>query len=92
MTIRTDTHTGNDEVEIGCTSFESTMALLDGLLEGASEKLYGEILRALPELRLIASGGVSNVEDIRNLEKIGCSGVIIGKAFYEGRIKLEELG
>jgi phosphoribosylformimino-5-aminoimidazole carboxamide ribotide isomerase len=63
----------------------------DGLLQGSSNKLYAEILREIPELKLIASGGVSCIEDITELEKIGCSGVIVGKAIYEGRIKLEDL-
>lgn len=63
----------------------------DGLLEGSSNALYAKILREIPELKLIASGGVSKIEDIETLEKIGCSGVIIGKAIYEGRIKLKEL-
>jgi phosphoribosylformimino-5-aminoimidazole carboxamide ribotide isomerase len=63
----------------------------DGLLEGSANELYREILSRLPELKLIASGGVSDIEDIFELEKIGCSGVIIGKAIYEGKIKLEDL-
>jgi phosphoribosylformimino-5-aminoimidazole carboxamide ribotide isomerase len=45
----------------------------------------------LPGLKLIASGGVSNLEDIRELEKIGCAGAIVGKAIYEEKIKLSEL-
>lgn len=63
----------------------------DGLLQGSSNELYAEILRQIPEIKLIASGGVSKIEDVYELEKIGCSGVIIGKAIYEGRINLEEL-
>ena len=63
----------------------------DGLLEGSSNLLYAEILRALPRLKLIASGGVSKIEDIRELEKIGCAGVIVGKAIYEGRIRINQL-
>ncbi len=64
----------------------------DGVLQGASNELYNEILTNLPRLKLIASGGVSKIEDVYELEKIGCTGVIIGKAIYEGRIKLDELG
>lgn len=64
----------------------------DGLLQGSSNELYAEILHEIPEIKLIASGGVSGIEDVYELEKIGCSGVIIGKAIYEGRIKLKELG
>jgi phosphoribosylformimino-5-aminoimidazole carboxamide ribotide isomerase len=63
----------------------------DGLLEGASVGLYAKISGEFSGLELIASGGVSSLSDIRALEKAGCSGVIIGKAIYEGKIKLEEL-
>jgi phosphoribosylformimino-5-aminoimidazole carboxamide ribotide isomerase len=62
----------------------------DGLLQGTSNELYGRILSELPELKLIASGGVSGLEDIDELEKIGCASVIVGKAIYEGKIKLSE--
>lgn len=63
----------------------------DGLLEGSANELYEQILHEIPQLNLIASGGVSKIEDVFELEKIGCAGVIIGKAFYEGKIKLEEI-
>jgi phosphoribosylformimino-5-aminoimidazole carboxamide ribotide isomerase len=63
----------------------------DGLLAGSANELYAKILREIPALELIASGGVAGIEDIRELEKIGCAGVIVGKAIYEGKIKLEEL-
>ncbi len=63
----------------------------DGLLKGSANELYARILHEIPELKLIASGGVARIEDIASLEKIGCAGVIIGKAFYEGKIKLEDL-
>lgn len=64
----------------------------DGLLRGSSNELYAKILREIPDLKLIASGGVSKIEDIYELDKIGCAGVIIGKAIYEGRIEIAELG
>lgn len=63
----------------------------DGLLQGPAIELYKGILQNMPDLKLIASGGVGSVSDVADLEKIGCRGVIIGKALYEGRIKLEEL-
>lgn len=63
----------------------------DGLLQGSSNELYAEILREIPAIKLIASGGVSKIEDVEELEKIGCAGVIIGKAIYEGKIKLKDL-
>lgn len=76
----------------GITQVFCTDISKDGLLQGASVKLYQEILLNLPKLELIASGGVSTIEDIFELEKIGCSGVIVGKAIYEGKIKLTEFG
>ena len=78
--------------ERGVTQAFVTDISKDGLLEGASNSLYAEILREIPGLKLIASGGVSKIEDIRELEKTGCAGVIVGKAIYEGRIKIDELG
>lgn len=64
----------------------------DGLLSGAANELYKDILEHLPRLNLIASGGVSSLDDIVELERLGCAGVIVGKAIYEGRIDLEDLG
>lgn len=63
----------------------------DGLLQGPSSELYQEILQEIPGLNLIASGGVSSVRDLEDLEKIGVYGTIVGKAYYEGRVTLEEL-
>jgi phosphoribosylformimino-5-aminoimidazole carboxamide ribotide isomerase len=63
----------------------------DGLLQGTSIDLYKKILSAFPQLNLIASGGVSAISDIEELDVIGCSGVIIGKALYEGKIQLSQL-
>ena len=63
----------------------------DGVLQGPSLEMYNQIRETLPDMRLIASGGVSSMEDIDELERIGCHGVIVGKAIYEGRISLEML-
>ena len=63
----------------------------DGMLQGPSIELYKEILEQFPDLYLIASGGVSNFQDILDLEKIGLPAVILGKAIYENRITLKEL-
>jgi len=63
----------------------------DGLLQGPSVDLYKEVLDRFPSLHFIASGGVSSTKDLETLQKIGCKGVIVGKAIYEGRIKLEDL-
>jgi phosphoribosylformimino-5-aminoimidazole carboxamide ribotide isomerase len=63
----------------------------DGLLLGPSVELYKNILVRFPALHLIASGGVSSMEDVYELQNIGCGGVFIGKAIYEGRISISEL-
>jgi len=63
----------------------------DGKLEGPSVELYKNIITKFPQLYFIASGGVSNVEDLEALREIGCKGAIVGKAIYEGRINLENL-
>jgi phosphoribosylformimino-5-aminoimidazole carboxamide ribotide isomerase len=63
----------------------------DGMLQGPSTVLYKEILKNV-EIKLIASGGISSVKDIDDVREAGCEGVIIGKAVYEGKITLEELG
>ncbi|MDQ3109651.1 MAG: 1-(5-phosphoribosyl)-5-[(5-phosphoribosylamino)methylideneamino]imidazole-4-carboxamide isomerase [Bacteroidota bacterium] len=64
----------------------------DGLLNGPSTELYKHILAQCPGLRLVASGGVSCIQDIHELNELGCDGVIVGKAIYEGKIALAELG
>ena len=64
----------------------------DGMLEGASVDLYRKILKECNDsIKLIASGGVTTIEDINLLEDIGCDAAIIGKALYEGNISLREL-
>lgn len=63
----------------------------DGLLQGPSAQLYEEILKITPEIRLIASGGVTSFQDLIMLRDLGVYGAIVGKALYEGRIKLTEL-
>lgn len=62
----------------------------DGMLQGASEALYKEIISKV-DINLIASGGVSTIDDLYKLKQIGCEGAIIGKAIYEGRISMKEL-
>jgi phosphoribosylformimino-5-aminoimidazole carboxamide ribotide isomerase len=63
----------------------------DGALEGPSIELYRDIVSEFTGLKFIASGGVSKMDDIYELDAIGCSGVIIGKALYEGRILLKDI-
>ena len=75
----------------GITNIFCTDISKDGLLQGPSVELYKKIMIAIPQLKLIASGGASKMNDVLELDKIGCGGVIIGKAIYEGRIKMNEL-
>jgi phosphoribosylformimino-5-aminoimidazole carboxamide ribotide isomerase len=63
----------------------------DGKLEGPALELYKEIIASHPSIQLVASGGVSNMDDLHALAAAGCHGAIIGKAIYEGRITLEQL-
>lgn len=58
----------------------------DGLLEGPSTALYRSLLQRFPHLQLIASGGVSSIEDLQVLQELGCSAAIVGKAIYENKI------
>ncbi|MDR0844038.1 MAG: 1-(5-phosphoribosyl)-5-[(5-phosphoribosylamino)methylideneamino]imidazole-4-carboxamide isomerase [Tannerella sp.] len=75
----------------GITKVICTDISRDGMLQGPSTALYREIREALPDVHLIASGGVSSVSDIEQLEEAGIPSVIFGKAIYEGRIRLKDL-
>lgn len=63
----------------------------DGMLQGAAFDLYKELRATFPDLKLIASGGVSQLDDLFLLKEIGCFGAIVGKAIYEGKIQLKAL-
>jgi len=63
----------------------------DGMLAGPSLELYYEILEQLPELSLVASGGVTTMDDIYQCAELGCTAAIIGKAIYENKLSLKEL-
>lgn len=63
----------------------------DGMLAGSAVELYTEILNTFPNLKLIASGGITHLEELEQLKEIGCFGAIIGKAIYEGKITLDTL-
>lgn len=62
----------------------------DGVLAGPAFQLYTEIMDSVPDIKIIASGGISNITDVEKLNDMKMYGVIIGKAIYEGRIKLKE--
>jgi phosphoribosylformimino-5-aminoimidazole carboxamide ribotide isomerase len=64
----------------------------DGMLSGSSMDLYADILKKYPQMKLIASGGVSSISEMVELEKMGLYGAIIGKAIYENQISMNELG
>src|SRR4051794_32873254 len=78
-------------IEKGVQQIFCTDVSKDGKMEGPSIDLYKNIITKFPDLHFIASGGVSSIEDVDELQEIGCKGVIIGKAIYEGRIPLSDL-
>lgn len=80
-----------DYLEKGITTVICTDISKDGMLEGPSLELYQEMLAQLPGLQLIASGGISGMDDLYRLSELGCEGAIIGKAIYEGQIPLKQL-
>jgi len=75
----------------GIRKIISTDISRDGMLEGAATELYQKILQSVPDAYLIASGGVSSMSDILELQNAGIPAVITGKAIYEGRITMDEL-
>ena len=80
-----------DYSDMGVKQVICTDIARDGMLSGPSVGMYQEIMEKVPSLKLIASGGVSSLDDIRDLEEKHVPAVIIGKAIYEGKIKLNEL-
>jgi phosphoribosylformimino-5-aminoimidazole carboxamide ribotide isomerase len=79
-------YTENGVKEVLCTDVSK-----DGMLKGASFDLYQMILEKFPAIRLLASGGITSVDDLEKLDRLGVSGAIIGKAYYEGRLSLKDL-
>ncbi len=77
--------------DAGLTSSIMTDIACDGMLQGPSINLYKSIQEKFPQLDIIASGGVSCIDDILELEKENIFGVVVGKAIYEGRITLKDL-
>ena len=63
----------------------------DGLLQGSAVDLYAKIKNEFPKIKLIASGGVVRIEELEKLKELEMHGAIVGKAIYEGKIKLEDL-
>ncbi len=80
-----------DYVQKGVTQVISTDISTDGMLLGPNIDLYAEMQQHLPQLHIIASGGVSGMKDIEKLNEMGIQGVIAGKAIYENRISLNDI-
>jgi phosphoribosylformimino-5-aminoimidazole carboxamide ribotide isomerase len=80
-----------DYLAQGITNIFCTDVTKDGRLEGPSTALYQSLIQMFPSLKLVASGGVSSIQDLETLDSIGCAGAIVGKAIYENRISLETL-
>ncbi|MEY5044928.1 MAG: 1-(5-phosphoribosyl)-5-[(5-phosphoribosylamino)methylideneamino]imidazole-4-carboxamide isomerase [Bacteroidota bacterium] len=80
-----------DYMHLGVNHFFCTDISKDGKLMGPSIDLYRSMIESLPGLHLVASGGVSSMEDLQDLKAIGCKGAIVGKAIYEGKIDLKVL-
>ena len=78
-------------LSLGVTNIFCTDIAKDGVMEGPSVDLYKTILEQHPEINLIASGGVSKIDDILVLDALGCTGAIVGKAIYEGKVPLNPL-
>ena len=78
-------------IDAGVQNVLCTEISKDGTLAGPAIDLYKRVMDAYPELHLIASGGVSSIEDINALDEAGIPPVVFGKAIYEGRIDLREL-
>ena len=79
------------QIAIGVKNVLCTDISKDGMLQGTSVELYKQIKETYPELYLIASGGVTNENDITSLIDNNIDGVIIGKAIYEGKLTLSKL-
>ncbi|MFT3678764.1 MAG: 1-(5-phosphoribosyl)-5-[(5-phosphoribosylamino)methylideneamino]imidazole-4-carboxamide isomerase [Ferruginibacter sp.] len=78
-------------IALGVTNIFCTDISKDGAMQGPSLELYKRIMEEHPEINLVASGGVSNINDVAALKEIGCAGAIIGKAIYEGTVTLDQL-
>ena len=80
-----------EKVRTGIQYIISTDIDKDGMLEGPSFDLYEKIIAENPDIKLIASGGITSASDLEKVKSIGCEGAIIGKALYENRITFNDL-
>jgi len=81
-----DEHTSQGATYVVCTDVAK-----DGMLAGPATDLYRDMLVKFPDLKLIASGGVTTLSDLEELRTIGCYGAIVGKAIYEEKLSLKDL-
>ncbi len=81
----------DDYIQHGLQFLTCTDISTDGMLAGPNFGLYEDLLTRFPKLKITASGGISNIDDVKKLRTIGVHGVIIGKALYEHAISLDEL-
>lgn len=78
-------------MEVGTKNVLCTDISKDGMLQGTATNLYKDVMKAYPNCHLIASGGVSGMQDIEELDAAGIPAVVFGKAIYEGRLDMKEL-
>lgn len=81
----------SEYIRYGVKNILCTEISKDGMLEGPAIDLYKQIMQKFPDCNLIASGGVSCIDDIKTLNEAGIPSVVFGKAIYEGKISLSEL-
>jgi phosphoribosylformimino-5-aminoimidazole carboxamide ribotide isomerase len=77
-------------IESGFSSFLSTDIKRDGMMNGPNIEMYNNLVNEFPQVKWLASGGVTSVADLRSLKQTGVAGAIIGKAFYEGILSYKE--
>ncbi|WP_320053055.1 1-(5-phosphoribosyl)-5-[(5-phosphoribosylamino)methylideneamino]imidazole-4-carboxamide isomerase [uncultured Acetobacteroides sp.] len=81
----------SDYLNKGAKRFICTDVSKDGMLLGSAVGLYGDLLSKFPGIKLVASGGVTSIDEVRQLKAMGLWGAIIGKAIYENKIDINEL-
>jgi phosphoribosylformimino-5-aminoimidazole carboxamide ribotide isomerase len=81
----------NPMIEAGLKTVLSTDIARDGMLSGPNVEMYNDLQKRFPQLNWIASGGVSNLKDLVTLKNSSLYGVVVGKAYYEGHIRLNEM-
>ena len=81
----------NPMIEAGLKTVLSTDIARDGMLNGPNVEMYNDLQKRFPQLNWIASGGVSNLKDLVTLRNSNLYGVVVGKAYYEGHIRLDEM-